>query len=165
MRGYWYLRQADSIGSRTRVLGRVSAQNWGTMKIGSRVLIIGTITPVELVAFPGGSLEIGDNSFINYGVSLSASQLVRIGPRCNIGTYCNLLDNDFHSLEPEKRQQKPPSAPIILEENVWLGARVIVLRGITIGKDSVVGAGSIVTRDIPPGVLAAGSPAKIIREL
>jgi maltose O-acetyltransferase len=76
-----------------------------------------------------------------------------------------MMDNDFHSLEPEKRQVKPPSAPIILEENVWLGARVIVLRGVTIGKGSVIGAGSVVTKDIPPGVLAAGSPARVIRKL
>jgi acetyltransferase-like isoleucine patch superfamily enzyme len=59
----------------------------------------------------------------------------------------------------------PPSRPIILEENVFLGARVIVLGGVTIGRDSVIGAGSVVTRDIPPGVIAAGNPAKVIRAL
>jgi maltose O-acetyltransferase len=153
------------MGKKVRVWGHVSAQNWGTTLIGNKVLIIATITPVELVALQGGTIEIGDGTFINYGVSISASQLVRIGPKCNIGTYCIMMDNDFHSLEPEKRQVKPPSAPIILEENVWLGARVIVLRGVTIGKGSVIGAGSVVTKDIPPGVLAAGSPARVIRKL
>jgi maltose O-acetyltransferase len=75
------------------------------------------------------------------------------------------MDNDFHRLEPERRDERPLSAPIILEENVWLGARVIVLRGVTIGAGSAIGAGSVVTRDIPPRSLAVGAPAKVIRSL
>ncbi|HYP87619.1 MAG TPA: DapH/DapD/GlmU-related protein, partial [Polyangiaceae bacterium] len=59
----------------------------------------------------------------------------------------------------------PDSAPVILEENVWLAARVIVLPGVTIGKNTVVGAGSVVTKDLPSDVLAAGIPAKVIRPL
>jgi maltose O-acetyltransferase len=76
-----------------------------------------------------------------------------------------MMDNDFHRLEPERRDEIPPSAPIVLEEGVWLGVRVIVLRGVTIGAGSVVGAGSIVVRDVPPRSLAAGAPAKVIRTL
>jgi len=75
------------------------------------------------------------------------------------------MDNDFHRLEPERRNERPDSAPIILEDNVWLGARVIVLKGVTIGEGSVIGAGSVVTKDIPPRSLAVGMPAKVIKTL
>jgi maltose O-acetyltransferase len=75
------------------------------------------------------------------------------------------MDNDFHRLEPERRQEKPPSSPIILEENVWLGARVIVLPGVTIGAGTVVGAGSVVTRSIPSRSVAVGVPARVVKSL
>ena len=123
-----------------------------------------TVATLELVSEPGGTLEIGDGAFINYGCSIAATRLVSIGPKCSIGSYTIIMDNDYHRLEPERRNERPESAPIVLEQNVWLGARVIVLRGVTIGADSVIGAGSVVTRDMPPRSLAVGAPAKVIKE-
>lgn len=165
IRARWYFRGAKSLGKKVRVWGKLVVQNYdGEMKIGNRVRIVSTLTKTELVA-ANGILEIGDGTFINYGCSIAANKLVKIGNDCNIGTYVIMMDNDFHRLEPERRNEKPESAPIILENNVWLGARVIVLRGVTIGEGSVIGAGSVVTKDIPPRSLAAGVPAKIIREL
>jgi maltose O-acetyltransferase len=76
-----------------------------------------------------------------------------------------LMDNAFHRLEPERRNEVPPSAPIVIGNNVWLGARTIVLPGVTIGHDSVIGAGSVVTRDVPPRTLSAGVPARPIKNL
>ena len=61
--------------------------------------------------------------------------------------------------------ERPESGPAVLEENVWLGARVIVMAGVTIGADSAVGAGSVVTRDVSPGSVAAGVPARVVRDL
>ena len=165
LRARWYLRHATRVGPRVRLWGRPSVQNRGTMIIGDRARLVATVACLELVAQAGGTLEIGEGAFINYGGSIAASQLVRIGPRCSIGTHVIMMDNDFHRLEPERRDERPLSAPIILEENVWLGARVIVLRGVTIGAGSAIGAGSVVTRDIPPRSLAVGAPAKVIRSL
>jgi maltose O-acetyltransferase len=76
-----------------------------------------------------------------------------------------MMDNDFHRIEPDRRDEMPDSAPIVLGENVWVGGRVIVLNGVTIGRDSVIGAGSVVSSDIPPRSVAAGVPAKVIRAL
>jgi maltose O-acetyltransferase len=76
-----------------------------------------------------------------------------------------MLDNDFHRVEPERRLERPPSAPIVIGENVWVGARVIVMAGVTVGDDSCIGAGSVVTADVPPRTLVAGVPARVIREL
>ncbi len=165
LRAHWYFRRATKLGARVRLWGRPAIENHGTMIIGDRVRLVSTIVPLELVTGKQGRLEIGTSAFINYGCSIAATQLIRIGPRCNIGTYVIMMDNDFHRIEPERREEMPPSAPIILEENVWLGARVIVLRGVTIGAGSVVAAGSVVTRDIPPRSLAAGLPARVIRQI
>jgi len=135
------------------------------MRVGARLRLVSTIATTELVTGSGGWLEIGEGVFINYGCSISANEQVRIGDRCSIGTHVIIMDNDFHQVDPQRREERPNSAPIVLEENVWLGARVIVLKGVTIGHDSVVGAGSVVTRDIPPRCVAAGVPARVIRML
>ena len=165
LRARWYFRKATSLGLRTRLWGRPSVQNYGTMIIGNRVRFVSTMAPLELYAGTQGRLEVGDSSFINYGCSIAAQQLVRIGSRCQIGTYVIMMDNDFHEIEPERRNEMPASLPIILEENVWLGARVIVLRGVTIGAGSVIGVGSVVTKNIPPRSLAVGVPAHVIRHI
>jgi maltose O-acetyltransferase len=164
-RARWYLRKASYVGPRVRVWGRPKVHNEGTIRIGARTKLISSVATLELSAAPGGTLEIGEQVFINYGCSFGATQLIRIGPRCAIGSYAIIMDNDFHTLEPERRYDIPPSAPVILEENVWLGARVIVLRGVTIGAHSVIGAGSVVTRDIPPRSLAVGLPARVVKSL
>lgn len=161
----WYLRDAQSIGQRCRVWGRPSVRVNGTLTVGERLQLMSTVWKSELWVGPEGRLEIGDRVFINYGTSIGATELIRIGSRCNLGTQVQLMDNDWHRLEPELRHERPPSRPIVLEDNVWLGARVLVLSGVTIGEGSVVGAGSVVINDIPARSLAVGSPARVIRPL
>ena len=161
----WYLRHATRVGTRVRVFGTPVIQNSGTLVVGDRVRLISTIATLEVSIGPEGTLEIGDQTFINYGTSIGATKHVRIGPRCNIGSHVMMIDNDFHRLEPERRLEVPPSAPIVLEENVWLGSRVIVLRGVTIGAHSAIGAGSVVVDDVPSRSLAVGVPARVIRSL
>lgn len=165
LRARWYFRRATHLGDKVRVWGRPVIQNYGTMILQNRVRLISTVARSELVVAEGATLQIDDGVYINYGCSIGVNELIHIGPNCTIGTYVILMDNDFHRLEPERRQERPESAPIILEENVWLGARVIVLRGVTIGTGSVIGAGSVVTRDVPPRSVAAGVPANLIKQL
>jgi len=161
----WALRKVDRLGDRVRLRGRPAVGNRGRMVISRRVQLVSTIATLELVSDPGGVLEIGEATLVNFGCSLVATQLVRIGADCHIGPYTMLLDNGFHRVEPERRLERPPSAPIIVEDNVWIGARSIVMPGVTIGRDSCVGAGSVVTKNVEPRVLVAGVPARPIREL
>jgi maltose O-acetyltransferase len=161
----WFLRHADEVGERVRVRGRPAVTNRGRMVIGERVQLVSTIATLELVTEHGGTLIIGERSLINFGGSVVATQLVTIGARCQIGPYAMLLDNDYHRVEPERRLERPPSAPIVLEDDVWLGARVIVMSGVTIGAGSSVGAGSVVTADVPPRSVVGGVPARLIRTL
>ncbi|MDF3070903.1 MAG: transferase hexapeptide repeat containing protein [Polyangiaceae bacterium] len=165
LRARYYLRAAQALGPRVRVWGAPFVTNNGKLLIGDRVRLSSIISTLELSVGRGGTLQIGDRVLINHGSSLGATKLVRIGERCNIGPQSILIDNSFHELDPERRNESPESAPVILEDNVWLAARVIVLPGVTIGTNSVIGAGSVVTKDIPANVLAAGIPAKVIRPL
>jgi acetyltransferase-like isoleucine patch superfamily enzyme len=161
----WSLRSADRVGTRVRLRGRPHVHNKGRMLIGERVQLVSTIATLELVTDRDGTLEIGPRSLVNFGCSLVATKLVRIGADCHIGPYTMMLDNDFHRVEPERRLERPPSAAIVLEDNVWIGARSIIRCGVTIGRDSCVAAGSVVTRDVPPRTLVAGVPARPIRSL
>lgn len=166
LRARWYLRRAD-LGGRVRLWGRpaVKVSRNCTFVVGERARLVSTVVPLELAVAEGGRLEIGAGTFVNYGTSIAAMQSVCIGPNCSIGTYAIIMDNDFHRLEPERRNERPPSRPIVIEENVWLGARVTVLGGVTIGAGSAIGAGSVVLHDIPPRSVAVGTPAKVVRTL
>ncbi|HMJ15575.1 MAG TPA: acyltransferase, partial [Polyangiaceae bacterium] len=159
LRAQWYLRHATSLGPLTRLWGTPAIRNEGTLIVGERVRLVSTVATLEMGVGPQGTLEIGKSTFVNYGTSIAALASVKIGPNCSIGTYCLIMDNDFHRVEPERRNELPESLPIAIEENVWLGARVMVLRGVSIGAGSVVGAGSIVTHDVEPRSLVTGMPA------
>jgi acetyltransferase-like isoleucine patch superfamily enzyme len=156
-----HLRSAAAIGPRVTLRGRPHVENTGTLTIGDRVRLVSTVAILELVILPGGHLEIGDNVFVNYGSSLVSSAHVKIGNDCLIGTHVMVMDCDFHRVEDKAWDTS--GEPVILEERVWLGNRSMVLKGVTIGHDSVVAAGSVVTRDVPPRSVVAGVPARVVR--
>jgi maltose O-acetyltransferase len=131
------------------------------MTIGDHARLVSTVAKLELVTLAGGHLEIGENSFINYGTSLVASAHVKIGRDCLIGTHVQVMDTDFHRVED--KAWDTTGEPILIEDRVWLGNRSIVLKGVRIGHDSVVAAGAVVTRDVPPRTLVAGVPARAVR--
>ena len=154
------LRSCTSVGPLPRVWGRVRVENMGVIVIGERVQIRAVPWVSELVSLPGGRLEIGDGTFINAAVSICAGELVRIGSRCQIGPRVMIVDNDFHV--PGDPLTRPESRPVVLEDLVWLGAGVMVLKGVHIGRAATVAAGSVVTRDVPPGAVVGGVPARPI---
>ncbi|MGB3187190.1 MAG: sugar O-acetyltransferase [Ornithinimicrobium sp.] len=113
----------------------------------------------------GYQSTVGARTFANWGLVLLDVARVTIGDDVQIGPNVQIL-TATHPLEPDPRRQKWEAAqPITIGDNVWLGGGVIVCPGVSIGADTVVGAGSVVSRDLPPGVLAVGSPARVIREL
>jgi maltose O-acetyltransferase len=164
-RARWYLRRATQLGTRVRLRGRPAVATRGEIVVGDRVQLVSTVARLELVAERGARLEIGERSLVNFGCSLVAIERVTIGPRCLIGPHCMIMDTAFHDVDPERRLEPPSAQPITIGENVWLGARVVVLPGVTIGPDSVIGIGSIVTDDIPPRSIAVGAPARVVRTL
>lgn len=108
----------------------------------------------------------GDNVVMANGASVQAVTKITIGNDVMIGINCMLVDTDGHDLNPEKRHTGDvKSAPITIGDNVIIYYNSVVFKGVTIGENSVIGACSIVTKDIPPNVFAAGNPAKVIRSL
>jgi acetyltransferase-like isoleucine patch superfamily enzyme len=115
---------------------------------------------------PGALIVIGAETILSNNVAVVAMNCVRFGTRCRIGDAVQVFDCDFHEIDPARRDASTGRIePVIIGNNVWLGSRVTVLRGVTIGNNSVVGAGSVVTKSIPANSLAAGVPAKVIRTL
>jgi maltose O-acetyltransferase len=114
----------------------------------------------------GGQIEIGANSFLNWDAILMDDARITIGDDVSIGPRAQLLTALHPMTDHELRRARwERTAPIIIGDNVWLGAGVIVCPGVTIGHDSVIGAGSIVTKDVPAYAFAAGNPCRVIREL
>lgn len=123
-------------------------------------------------------IVIGDNSGLSSTV-LWAKESIRIGNNVNIGGDCIIMDTDAHSLDWKIRSgsikgtdgqiitdyDSSLSAPIIIGDNVLIGTRCIILKGVTIGARSIIGAGSVVTKSIPPDSIAGGNPCKVIRQI
>ncbi len=112
----------------------------------------------------GAVIRIGRSCGLS-GTVIGAAQSVQIGNNVMCGANSMITDTDWHPVEPGARLKgaEGRSSPVILKDNVWIGVGVIVLKGVTIGENSVIGAGSIVTTSIPRNVVAAGQPAKVIR--
>ena len=113
----------------------------------------------------GENIHIGARTFANYNLVALDVAPITIGADCQIGPNVQLL-TPTHPIEPEPRRDKLEGAqPIVIGDNVWLGGGVIVCPGVTIGENSVIGAGAVVTRDIPANVVAVGNPARVIRSI
>jgi len=113
----------------------------------------------------GYNTHIGAGTFVNFGLVALDVARITIGDDAQFGPRVQLL-TPTHPEDPELRRAKWEAAePIAIGDNVWLGGGVIVCPGVTIGDDTVVGAGAVVTRDLPPGVVAVGAPARVIRSL
>ncbi len=109
----------------------------------------------------GAEIIIGRDVGVS-GCVISAAKSIHIGDRVLIGSGALIFDSDLHPLESGIRHGRGACAPIVIEDDVFIGARAIVLKGVTIGKGAIVGAGAVVTKDVPPGVRVAGNPARII---
>lgn len=128
---------------------------------------VGTDTEIRPPFFIdyGSNIHIGARSFANYGLIALDVAPITIGDDVQIATNVQLL-TPTHPLDARLRREKWEAAlPITIGDNVWLGGGVIVCPGVSIGANTVVGAGAVVTKDLPANVLAYGNPARIVREL
>jgi acetyltransferase-like isoleucine patch superfamily enzyme len=108
----------------------------------------------------GAVLRIGDDCGFS-GTIVAAAQRIEIGNRVRCGANTTITDTDWHTDDP----RSGGTAPVVIEDDVWLGLNVVVLKGVRIGRNSVVAAGSVVTRDIPANVVAGGVPARVLKPL
>lgn len=146
------------------------------VKIGEHCTFFGTI-----YALFGGHVIIGNNTYVGTKTYLMAKERITIGNDCIIANDVIVCDNNNHPIEPEKRLEMSrcadylsdekwtwiyaDSAPIVVEDNIWIGRRAMIMKGVTIGKGSIVGAGAVVTHDVPEFTVVAGNPAKVVKNL
>jgi acetyltransferase-like isoleucine patch superfamily enzyme len=169
IKGYWYkakfkfLRKNVSIGKHFRVTKKLKIRGPGRVIIGDNVVINDGVTPYTYSK--EATIRIGNSVFLN-GTKFGCQKLISIADNCIIGD-SSMADTDFHHVDPQKRHSLDAVAaePIIIEENVWIPGAGIILKGVTIGKNSVIGAGAVVSKDIPENCLAAGNPARVVRKL
>lgn len=145
----------------------------GSIRLGNRN-VFGSPTSVrlgngEILIQARGSnarVQIGDENLFSNNVSIVAGEQITLGDRCQIGDLATVFDCDFHELNPATRcRSAGPTRPVRIGSNVWLGSRVMVLKGVHIGDNAVIAAASVVTRDVPANCVAAGVPARVIRHL
>ncbi len=149
-------------GALVSVNGKPMIENKGQMIFGDEVRVWSNIVQAKLFTGSDGRLLVGKNSRLN-GVHIDANNLVQIGSNVRIAPYSVIIDSDFHDVKDHFATGK--SAPVIIEDDVWIATRATILKGVRIAKGSVVASGAVVTHDVPPYTVVAGVPARVIKHL
>lgn len=169
-------------GAREAQVGKGSVVNGGIeiRAEGGRVLIANDslVEGTLVTETPSALIEVGDNVFVGGGTIVAAVQRISIENNVLISYQCLIVDSDNHSLDANERIRDLAAwrggkynwagaavASVRICEGAWVGARSIILKGVTIGRSSVVGAGSVVTADVPDGAVVAGNPARVVKML
>jgi acetyltransferase-like isoleucine patch superfamily enzyme len=137
----------------------------GRLELGPHVLFE---PDVWLTATAPGRIRIGGGTFLNIAVQVAAMELVEIGEHCMFANGCFITDANHRfddASKPITWQGFTSKGPTRVGDNVWCGANVVITSGVTVGDRCVIGANSVVTTDLPPRVIAAGAPARVLREI
>ena len=156
----WRLR-GGRLAAKVRIGPRCACSRPDGMELGARVTLETGV--LFKIVSPRARLRVGDHSFLGPYCVLDVLEEVDIGDHCLLGPGCVVVDHN-HGMDPDRDMQGQPceARPIRIGRDVWCGAHVVVLAGVTIGDGAVVGANAVVTRDIPPGSIAVGNPARVI---
>jgi acetyltransferase-like isoleucine patch superfamily enzyme len=158
MNADWHLRHCTSVGAQATILGNPTVDA-SDMIVGDHFKIWSTHKRTLVTGW--GKLRIGDRVFINNGVFLACCQEIIIGDDVAIANDVYITDSDSHGVEGRKVRE----APVRIGNGSWIGARSVILPGVTIGSRALIAAGAVVTRDVPDDTLVGGNPARVIREL
>lgn len=166
LRPWWRLRalfggSTVEIGRNFSLQGKLTIRGPGTVVFGDDVTVASHTTP--FTHDPAARIEVGDRAFLN-GTRFGCAQRISIGADTDIGD-ARIFDTDHHPLSRRRRTDhslQPIVEPVVIEDNVWIGGATAICRGATIGRDSVVGFGAVVTKDVPPGRIWGGNPARDI---
>jgi acetyltransferase-like isoleucine patch superfamily enzyme len=164
LRPWWRLRELFGgsrvrIGRRFSLQGKLTIRGPGTVVFGNDVTVASHATPFTHAR--GARIVIGDGAFVN-GTRFGCAVEIRIGARTLLGD-ARLFDTDFHSLSRRRRTDKTLKAatgPVVIEDNAWVGGGAAVCKGVTVGRDSVIAFGAVVTKDVPSGRIWGGNPAR-----
>ena len=137
-----------------------------TMKKNSKLTILNNFEfyyNADICLFENASLIIG-SGYANYGCNIRVAKRITIGNNVAIANNVTIMDSDFHDIFNSKGEIINNSAPVNIGDHVWIGRESIILKGVTIGDNAIIAAGSVVTKDVPANSIVAGNPAKIIKE-
>jgi acetyltransferase-like isoleucine patch superfamily enzyme len=154
------LRRA-ALGRDVVLRGTIWMRGDGTVRIGDGVVLDGSVAPIELHVHEGGELVLDAGVRIDGGTSIEARKHVHLGARVRVGAFCKILDNHYHRPSGAHRRDLPASSPVEVEDDVTLGARVLLLPGAYLGRGCVVGPGTVVTRRVPAFSHVVGFPATV----
>ena len=163
-------KKFSSIGGQPTIWGIRHLIVYGpNISIGKKVVFVaadGYKTNLSSVKMGGveGRISIGDNVLIMNGVRISSALSITIGDGCMLANHCYLTDADWHGIH-DRTSMPGGCAPIVLERGAWIGDSATVCKGVRVGENSIVGAGAVVTKDVPPNVIAAGNPARVVKKL
>ena len=167
---HFFEPQLESLGPNPYVVKPWHIEVFGApVKVGAHVTLLGASDKkTRLTVWTDKpdvtGIEIGDHVLISPGVRISAAQEIIISDNCMIASNAYITDSDWHGIYD--RSLPPATAgPVFLAPNVWIGDSAIVCKGVTIGENSIVGAGAVVSSDIPANVIAVGNPARVVKEL
>lgn len=163
-------------GSNVKVYGIPRIENKGSIQLGSNLRLIsakcgynsGNLSGgVFLRTTKSGKIRIGDEVYLN-GTSIISEQEVTLGSRIMIGANTVIMDTNTHNVPYKdrlRRWDKIVTKPVKIEDDVWIGANCFILKGVTIGRGSIVGAGSVVNNDVKPLSIFAGNPAVFVKSI
>lgn len=140
----------------------------GKIVIGNNVFLSGWLIS------DGGKIIVGNNTIINKNTIIRSLNLVKIGKYCDIANDCAIQDHNSRSLDYGERRkymltgkfdEKVLNSPVVIGDDVWIGRRVTILKGVTIGDRAILATNAVITKDVPSSSVAAGNPAKIVKKL
>jgi acetyltransferase-like isoleucine patch superfamily enzyme len=163
--------QCESVGPGIQMEELPYLHGRGRIVIGDRVRLSGKSTigfgrPADVVP----EFVVGDGAFIGHQCSFSITRSVRIGRHCLLAGGVQVFDMDGHPIDAAERRSGMPTpgsgvAPVVIGDDVWIGSRAMILKGVAIGDRAIVAAGAVVSKDVPADVVVAGNPARIVKEL
>jgi acetyltransferase-like isoleucine patch superfamily enzyme len=165
-----FIARCDRVGRGLQLEQLPYITGAGGIELGEGVDISGKISFAFNDRFCRPRIVLGDRVFVGHRCGFSAAAGVTVGADTLIATGTAIRDNDGHPLDPEARRNRRPidpadAAPVTIGRNVWIGSGCLILKGVTIGDNAVIGACSVVTSDIPPYAVAVGAPARVVRRL
>ena len=160
-RGFFFKRRLSSCGNLLRVGKKVTLLKKNcTVSVGDKVFLHDGVKISAWGTDQKAEVKIGSNTYIGDRTEIHSGKSVSIGNNCDISWDCCIMDRDYHKFCSDKETYKET----VIEDNVWIGCNALILKGVRIGEGSVVAAGSVVTKDVPPNTLVGGNPAQIIKK-
>jgi acetyltransferase-like isoleucine patch superfamily enzyme len=175
LRFFWYeplfRSQCESVGRRFRMEALPYITGRGRIVVGAGVRLSGKSSFGFGNRFRSDPrITIGDDTFIGHGCCFAIADSITIGSHCLIAAAVSVRDLDGHPTDAAERRANHPTPPqgirpVTIEDDVWIGAGATILKGVTIGARSIVGANAVVVRDVPPDTVVAGNPARLVKQL